>query len=88
MFTTIRPRGWFKPRFVIGLCNDIERDRVDVVHEIPDAKIGAARVSCDGWIAKKIKIAFRGGEAQTRLRLGDDPACREPKRRLPGDSLR
>src|SRR6516165_705211 len=56
------PDQRFEPGFIVRFRHDIQRNRIDIVHEVLDPKIGPARISSDGWIAEKIEITLRGGQ--------------------------
>ena len=43
---------------VIWLSDDIEADRVHVVHQVPDSKIRTARVLSNGRIPEELEIYF------------------------------
>jgi len=45
-----------QPVFVIWLSDDVEANRIRVVHQVPDPKVGPARVLGDGRIPVKVLI--------------------------------
>ncbi len=44
--------------FVVGLGDDVQTHRVNVVHEVADPEIAPARVSGDRGIAIEVKISL------------------------------